>query len=429
MKKSIISLVLVIAVIALLLYTAVFGLNLGFARIGSVGEGIVLGLDLVGGSEITYEAQIPDGADADTIAAGMESAQTMLRQRLNSLGYTEASVFLSGLNRIVVEIPNISDPEQAVQQLGTTAVVEFMDAAGNVVLSGGDIKSASYQFGPVDSSGISQHHVVLSFTSEGRARFTEATKAAAKLASTGRNYVDIVMDGASISRPYVDAKYAATGIDSESSIITLGNNPTAEGATYLADIISAGQLPFTLENVKLQSVGATLGERSLETSLKAGAIGLVLICVFMIAVYRVMGVISCIALALYSALFAVVLSLFHINLSLPGIAGVILTIGMAVDANVVIYERIKEELRLGKTLRYAVDSGYHRAATAIIDSNITTIIAAIVLWWQGTGTILSFAQTLLIGVILSMFIMLFITKLLLKAAIGLKITNLKAYCI
>ena len=141
-----------------------------------------------------------------------------------------------------------------------------------------------------------------------------------------------------------------------------------------------------------------------------------------------MGVISCIALAIYTSLFAVVISVLHLNLSLPGIAGVILTVGMAVDANVVIYERIKEELRLGKTLRYAIDSGYHRAVSAIIDSNITTMIAAAVLWIFGTGTIISFAQTLLIGVLLSMIVMLICTKLLLKTAVGLKITNLKAYC-
>ena len=195
----------------------------------------------------------------------------------------------------------------------------------------------------------------------------------------------------------------------------------------MANIISAGQLPFTLENVKLQAVGASLGEKSLETSLFAGVVGIILVCLFMIAVYRVMGVISCIALAIYTSAFAVMLSIMHINLSLPGIAGIILTIGMAVDANVVIYERIREELGMGKTLRYAIDAGYHRATGAIIDSNITTIIAAGVLLGLGTGTILSFAKTLLIGVVLSMIIMLVFTKILLKIAVGLNITSLKAY--
>ena len=151
--------------------------------------------------------------------------------------------------------------------------------------------------------------------------------------------------------------------------------------------------------------------------------------VFMIVVYRVMGVISCIALTLYGALMAVLLSVFRINLSLPGIAGIILTIGMAVDANVVIYERIKEELRSGKTLLYAIDTGYKGAMRAIIDANITTIIAGVVLWIFGTGTIIGFAQTLLIGVILSMIVMLVVTRLLLHAAVGLKIRSPKAYCV
>lgn len=428
MKKSIITLLVVLAVLALFMTMAFTGLNLGFTKIDNVKDGIVLGLDLVGGSEITYEAQIPEGTSDKDTAAGMESAQAMLRQRLNALGYTEATVYLSGANRVVVEIPNVDNPEEAVQQLGTTAVVEFRDADGNVVLSGSDIKSASYQYSAVDSTGIPQDHVVLEFTTEGTQKFADATKAAAGQAAAGKKYVEIVMDDQTISRPYVDGKYAGTGINSNTAIITLGQGATADGAKYLANIISAGQLPFTLENVKLQAVGATLGERSLESSLLAGLIGLALVCIFMVAVYRVMGVISCIALLIYTSAFAVVVSMLHLNLSLPGIAGVILTIGMAVDANVVIYERIKEELRLGKTLRYAIDSGYHRAVSAIVDSNITTIIAAAVLWWQGTGTILSFAQTLLIGVVLSMIIMLLFTKLLLKTAVGLKITNLKAYC-
>ena len=165
----------------------------------------------------------------------------------------------------------------------------------------------------------------------------------------------------------------------------------------------------------------------MESSLMAGFIGLILIMLFMIIVYRVMGVVSSIALALYTALFCVILSIGHINLSLPGIAGIILTIGMAVDANVIIYERIKEELRAGKTLRSAIDTGYKNALTAIIDANITTIIAAVVLWWKGTGTIISFAQTLLIGVILSMIVMLIVTRILLKAAVGFNIRSPKAY--
>jgi protein-export membrane protein SecD len=426
MKKSIVKLVAVLAVIALLAWTALNGLDLGFYEFQSVEDGISLGLDLVGGSEITYEAVIPDGTTDEEISDGMDSAVAMLRQRLDTLGYSEANVLTSSSNRIVVEIPNVEDPEEAVQMLGTTAIIEFRDCDGNVLLTGSDLASAKYQYSAIDETGISQPHVVLTFTEEGREKFKEATKEAANR-DDGDNYIAIVMDDEVVSSPTVDStKYASTGIDSDSAIISMGSGDT-EDAIYLASIIAAGQMPFNLECVKLEAVGASLGEKSLETSLLAGAIGILLVMLFMIIMYRVPGLISCIALALYVALFCVVMSVAQLNLSLPGIAGIILTIGMAVDANVVIYERLKEELKSGKTLRSSIDAGYKRAVTAIVDSNITTIIAAAVLWWQGTGTILGFAKTLLIGVVLSMIVMLFVTKFLLKTFVGLKITNVKAY--
>ena len=421
MKKSVITLVIILALTAGLLFTAFNGIGSVIPR---TQDGIVLGLDLVGGSEITYEAQVT--GDTADVPEGMKSAITMLRQRLDALGYTEANAYQSGERQIVVEIPSISDPEEAVQKLGSTAVVTFTDADGKEWITGTDIDEAKYEFSAVDESGVAVNHVVLTFTNEGQKKFVEATKSVA--ARSGDNYLAICLDGEVISSPSVDSKYASTGINSDSAIITMGN-ATAEDATYLANIISAGQMPFDLECVKLQGVGASLGERSLQTSLLAGLIGLLIVMVFMIVVYRVMGVISCIALTMYGALMAVLLSVFHINLSLPGIAGIILTVGMAVDANVVIYERIKEELRTGKTLLYAIDTGYKGALRAIIDSNITTIIAGVVLWIFGTGTIIGFAQTLLIGVILSMIIMLVVTRLLLHAAVGLKIRSPKAYCV
>ena len=425
MKRSVITLLTVLVLIALLACGVLFGFG---DVIPSTSEGVVLGLDLVGGSEITYEAMVPPEMEETAVADGLNSAVTMLRQRLDVLGYTEANVYLAGERQIVVEIPNVSDPEQAVQQLGSTAVVEFLDADGTVWLTGTDLASARYAYEPVDQTGIKQHHVVLEFTQQGQEKFTEATRVIANR-TDGLNYLSIQMDGQEISAPYVDAMYAQTGINSSSAIITLGADADVESASYLANIIAAGQLPFSLECVKLQAVGASLGERSLETSLLAGLIGLVLVMVFMLIFYRVMGLVSCFALTLYTLLFAFLIGIFHINLSLPGIAGIILTIGMAVDANVIIYERIKEELRRGKTLRYAIDAGYKGALRAIIDANITTVIAAVVLWIFGTGTIISFAQTLLIGVILSMIVMLLVTKQLLVAAVGFGIRNPRAYCV
>lgn len=428
MKKSIITYVIVVALIALMASTAAFGLDLGFCEIPSLADGVTLGLDLVGGSEITYEAAIPAGtADAD-VQSGMSSAVTMLRQRLDSLGYSEATVTKQGDTQIVVDIPAVSNPEEAASQIGTTAVVEFRtsdyDAAAGtgMVLTGTGIKSAKAEYSAIDESGMQQWHVVLEFTAEGRSQFTEMTKYAANMAS-GENYVAIYLDETMISQPQVSSEFASTGIDSDTAIITLGSDTGSEYATYLADIISAGQLPFTLENVKMESVGASLGERSLSTSLTAGAIGILLVILFMIAYYRLPGVIASVALIFYTVLFMVVISIAKLNLSLPGIAGIILTIGMAVDANVIIFERIKEELRNGKTTRAAIDAGYKNAMSAIIDSNVTTIIAAVVLWKLGTGTTVGFAKTLFIGVILSMIVMLIISRIMMKSLVALGATK------
>ena len=422
MKKSIIAIVVVIALTALLVMTALIGLDIGIVSLPNVQDGIVLGLDLVGGSEITYDAVVPE--DATDVDAGMNVAVTMLRQRCDNLGYTEANVYRSGERQVVVEIPNVDNPEEAVQQLGTTAVVEFVDADGKVWLGGSDIASAKCVYGHVDETGASAYYIQLAFTDEGKEKFVEATKAIASRASD--NYMSITMDGETISSPNVDKKFASTGINSDTAMILMGNASVDE-VQYLANIISSGALPFALENSKLQTVGASLGEKSLETSLFAGLIGMILVMLFMIAVYRLPGLVSALTLVFYTALFAVVLAVSHANLTLPGIAGMILTIGMAVDANVIIFERIKEELRAGKSLRTSIDNGYHNAFTAILDSNITTAIAAIVLWWRGSGTIVGFAQTLLIGVVLSMFTMLIITRILLKSLVNLKVTKLWAY--
>ncbi|NLW65244.1 MAG: protein translocase subunit SecD [Clostridiales bacterium] len=422
MKKVIITLTAVVIITALFFYAALCG----FLGIPKVSEGVSLGLDLVGGSEIVYEAVIPEGTSSDEVASGMETAQTMLRQRLNNLGYTEANVYLSGSDRVVVEIPNVDDPEEAVQMLGTTALIQFRDHEGNIILEGKDVTGATAAYGQISETSVPEYYVSLQLSEEGSKKFKEAT---AKIAGYGgnNNYVAIYMDDAEISTPYVDPQYKGVGIDTSTPIISLGRDDSREYAQYLADIIAAGHLPFELKDTKLQSVGASLGERSLETSIFAGIIGVILVMLYMVIIYRVPGLVADLALLLYIGLFLVVLTIFHVNLSLPGIAGIILTIGMAVDANVIIFERLREELMLGKTLRSSVQSGFKRAYTAIIDSNVTTIIAAIVLLWQGTGTILGFAQTLLIGVILSMACMLIVPNLILKSLAELPHKSLRAY--
>lgn len=432
MKKSILTYVVVVALIVLLAFTAVFGLDLGFTQIPSLEDGVTLGLDLVGGSEITYQAVIPEGTDAESVSDGIGAAITMLRQRLDSLGYSEATVTGQGDDMIVVDIPAVTNPEEAAAQIGTTAVVEFRtsdydaEAGTGMCVTGKAIKSAKAQFSAIDETGTSQWHVVLEFTEDGQKQFAEITKYAANMES-GENYVGIYLDDTAISTPQVGSEFAANGIDDDSAIITLGSSTQSEYATYLADIIAAGQLPFELENVKMESIGASLGEKSLSSSLLAGAIGVGLVMLFMIVFYRLPGLIASVALAFYTALFLVVISIAKLNLSLPGIAGIILTVGMAVDANVIIFERIREEIKIGKTVRAAIEAGYKSAMTAIIDSNVTTIIAAVVLWRLGTGTTVGFAKTLFIGVILSMIVMLFVSQILMRALVGLKAVNPALY--
>ena len=426
-KYSPAGLIVILLVIVLSTWTIFNGLNLGIAKIPNVKDGVVLGLDLVGGAEITYEADL-EGADvsAEELSEGMKAAQTMLRERLTTFGYTEADVYLSGGDRVVVAIPNIDDPEEAVQMLGSTAKVTFVDADGNVILTGDDLTGASMAYGDVDNTGFNVYYVNVDLSTEGQKKFTEATKQVASR-TDGSNYISIMMDDEVISAPYVDAKYASTGINSEHVSITLGSNATQESASRLAGLIASGQLPFSLQNIQMESVSATLGLQSLNTSIQAAIIGLILIILFMVFYYRVLGVASAISLIFFAVVFVDIISWSHLNLTLSGIAGIILTLGMAVDANIVIFERIKEELRAGRTLRVAMDAGFKNAFSAILDSNVTTCIAACCLWWQGTGTIVGFAKTLLIGVLLSMFTMIVITRVILKTFANHQPKSLAAY--
>jgi protein-export membrane protein SecD len=428
LKKSILSFVAVLLVIALLCCTAVFGLTVGPIQIPNVLDeenGIRRGLDLVGGSSITFEAQLPDGYNTSNLQSDMNSVQAMMTKRLDSLGYTEATVELVGDTRIKVDIPAISDPQEAVEVLGATAQLQFLNADGEVILGGSDIKSASAGYGKVSQTSVAEEHYVnVEFTDEAAEKWTEATKLAAQ-AEDGKNYIKIVMDEETLSSPSVSSEYAETGITGGGCIIS--GNFDADSARTLAEQINIGQLPFTLEEVSMSAVGPSLGEKALSTSLTAGAIGILLVMIFMIVMYRVPGFIASIALLFYTALDAVILTVAHVNLSLPGIAGIILSIGMAVDANVIIFERIKDELHNGKTVRAAIDSGFSRAWTAIIDSNITTIIAAVVLYFFGSGTVVGFAITFGIGVVLSMFTAVTVTRFLLRRIVEFNIRNPKLY--
>ncbi len=458
-SKSIGKFAIVIIIIALLAYIAAFGLQIGGKQIHNVLDkehGIKRGIDLAGGSELVFEPS----ADAKNVSdADLEAAEQVLKSRLDSLGYTEATVSRQGERRIRVEIPSIANPEDAVEVLGETAVLTFRDIStvvateenteaeetteeateekeeateepkkelteeetlGTVVLEGDDVKSAKAEYGPVGDGATQAYKVTLKFTSDGAKKFAEATDKISKYGE-GKNVIAIYLDETLISAPRVSEK-----IDSEDCYIE--GDFTNEEAKKLAAQIQGGKLPFSLTLAESRTVGATLGEKALDNSLTAALIGLILVMLFMIIMYRMCGFVSCIALVGYISIVALILGALKVNLTLPGIAGVILTIGTAVDANVVIFERIKEELSNGKTIRAAVDSGFHRAFSAILDSNVTTVIAAVVLYLFGTGTIQSFAITLFIGTVVSMFTAIVITRFLLRQLMGFNLKNPKLYC-
>ncbi len=422
MSKSITKLVIAVVVIALGAYMALFGLNIqmfgwnfSYPSALDADNGIRQGLDLVGGSVITYEAQTETAEESE-----MESVRNVLRKRLDALGYSEATVTRQGDKKVRVEIPSIQNPEEAVQTLGQTAKLTFRDADGNIVLEGTDVKSATAAFGPVDSTNANAHYVQLQLADSGTNKFYQATAKAAA-AGEGKNYIATMLVEQVISQPAVE-----TAINQSTCIISGGFTDASE-TQELATLINSGNLPFSIKDVELRSVGPTLGERALETSLLAAGIGILLVLIFMAIMYRLPGLMADIALVAYIAIVAFIMSTFRINLSLPGIAGIILSVGMAVDANVIIFARMKEELALGKTIRTSVDSGFNRAFSAILDGNITTIIAAVVLYWKGTGPIQGFAITLGIGTIVSLFTAVVVTRFLLKQMVGLKITNPALY--
>lgn len=412
MKNSVCSLILTLLCIVLAVLVALFGVNA--FNIGGVFEenSISKGLDLVGGSSVTFKAILEEDTDV-SMEEAIEKAINILRKRLDGLNYNEATIAKVGTDKIRIEIPGISNPEQAVSTLGSTAKLTFVDSENNVVIEGKDVVSAKAMYGQVSATSLSSEWFVeLVLNDSATASFADATERMS-LKPEGENYISIVLDNTIISQPSVSERI-------EQSQCVINGGFTEVSANELATLISSGQLPIAFEESELRSVEASLGSEALSKSLYAGLIGIILVMLFMIVIYRLPGFVSCLALVAYTAIFGIVLVISKINLSLPGIAGIILTIGMAVDSNIIIYERIKEELRLGKTLKSSVKSGFSRAFTAILDANITTIIAAVVLWYYGTGSVQGFAKTLFIGVVISLFTALVITRVLLNSFVEFK---------
>lgn len=355
------------------------------------------GLDLQGGTHVVLEAS--DTPDTKVDDDAMKRVVSILERRINELGLTEPIVQRQGERRVIVELPGVKDPEKAIEMLGRTALMEFMDESGNVVLTGKDLKDARAQ---IDQGG--QKLVAIEFTSEGTKKFADLTAR-----SVGK-HIAIVLDKQMLTNPVVNEP-----IPSGKAVIS--GNRSIEEAERLAILLRSGALPVKVDILETRTVGPTLGEDSKAKSMQAFVIGIAAILIFMLLFYRVSGFVANVTLILFVLLLLYSLKALNATLTLPGIAGIILSMGMAVDANVLIFERFKEEYRNGKTLRAAMDAGFSRAFATIFDSNITTLIAAAVLFFLGTGTVKGFAITLALGIILSMFTAITVTRFVLRMLI------------
>lgn len=367
---------------------------------------IKLGLDLAGGVSITYQTVEKNPSDED-----MADTIYKLQQRVQNYS-TEAEVYREGTNRINIDIPGVSDANAILNELGKPGSLLFVDPQGKTVLTGDQVATA--KAGIVDNNGKSEYVVSLTFTDEGSKAFAEAT---AKLIG---QRIAIVYDNVVYSNPTVQT--AITGGNAQITGMT-----SYDEAKNLASTIRIGSLSLELEELRSNVVGAKLGQTAISTSMKAAVVGFVVLAAFMIGIFLLPGAASVLALALYIILEVLLLSAFEITLTLPGIAGIILSIGMAVDANVIIFTRIKEEIALGKSVYESINSGFKKALSAIIDGNVTTLIAAAVLYIRGSGTVKGFAQTLALGIILSMFTALFVTKFILKAFYNVGLDDAKFY--
>lgn len=366
------------------------------------------GLDLQGGTHVVLEAI--DTPEAKVDDDSVKRVIKIIERRVNELGLTEPIIQQEGQRRIIVELPGIKDPDSAIKLIGKTAMLEFQDSKGNIVLTGSDLKDAQAQM-----DQAKQHLVALEFTKEGGEKFAKLT------AENIGKPISILLDKQVLTSPVVQAV-----IPNGKAVIT--GNRSMEEAQDLAILLRSGSLPVKIEVMETRTVGPSLGQDSKDKSVVAFMVGIGAVVIFMLLFYRMSGFIANIALLLYTLLTLLALNMLNATLTLPGIAGIILSIGMAVDANVLIFERFKEEIRAGKTLRAAMDAGFHRALTTIIDSNVTTAIAGVVLFFLGTGSVKGFAVTLLVGIVISMFTAVTVTQFLMKTLLNSKaVTNSKFF--
>lgn len=356
------------------------------------------GLDLQGGTHVVLQAV--DTPDAKVDDDAVNRVVKIIENRINSLGLTEPTIQRQGKDRIIVELPGVKDPDKAIDMLGRTALLEFKDISGMTVLTGKDLKNSKAHV-----AQNNQPVVGLEFNDDGARKFAALT------AQNIGKPISILLDGDVLTSPVVQ------------EVITGGNaqisgSRTMEEAEHLAILLRSGSLPVKVDVMEIRTVGPTLGQDSKEMSIKAFAIGTISVFIFMLLFYRLSGLVADIALLLYIMMLLLAMKYLNATLTLPGIAGIILSIGMAVDANVLIFERFKEEIQKGKTLRSAMEAGFDKAFLTIFDSNLTTVMAAVVLFYLGTGPIRGFAVTLALGVVLSMLSAITITRYLLRFLIA-----------
>ena len=402
-KAAVILAVILAAFVGLAYYASIILSSTGIGEDMS----IPLGLDLSGGVSITYQV-----VDENPSAEDMSDTIYKLQKRVDSYS-TEASVYQVGDDRITVEIPGVQDANEILEDLGNPGSLEFQMPDGSVFMTGDMVEDAQGATA-TDRYGNKQYIVSLKLTDEGAKIFGEVTSE-----NIGKN-LPIVYDGETISYPQVQS--AITGGEAQ-----ITGMSSFEEADNLATQIRIGSLSLQLSELESSVVGAQLGSQAISTSLKAGAIGLAIVMVFMIIMYAVPGIAASLALAIYTTLVIATLYLFEITLTLPGIAGIILGIGMAVDANVIVFARVREEIATGKSVQTSMKIGFQKAMSAILDGNITTLIASVVLMALGSGTVKGFAYTLMIGIILSLFTAMVVTRYILYSLYALGLKSEKLY--
>lgn len=403
-RKSVLLLALIFFVTA--------GAAFYFLQVDSLWARIKKGLDIQGGIHVVFEGADVPGMPATSEA--MDQAKNIIEERVNRLGVTEPIIQRQGEKRIVVELPGIRDPEKALEAIGRTAILEFKDSEGKVIVTGKDLDPRGVNFNL--NTGGNEWVVSLRFKGEGVRRFAEATREAVKFPKEDpRRRIGIFLDGEEIQNPSVN-----DAIETGDAIIT--GYATVDEAKSIAVSLQSGALPVKLNVIENRTISPTLGQDSLRRSESAALIGIIAVLAFVFLFYRIPGFWADFALLVYFLLFLGILVAIDATLTLPGIAGFILSVGMAVDANIVIFERIKDELRLGKTIRTALDAGFANALRAVIDSNATTVIGAGVLFYFGTGPVRGFALTLILGVLISLFTAVVVTRYVLRllVASGLK---------